>query len=222
MMEQITVICVDDHLLIRQAVRSLLAERDDIVLVGEGGNGDAVLSLMAEHNPDILILDLSMPQSDDPDNDDNFRAMPVIEEVRRQWPDTGIIILTGSNVPAFLQAFVDRGVAGYILKSDDLSMDLVIAIQSISRGGVFFSESITQMFLRRDKENDSIKLTLRQVEMLTYIFRYPNSSNDARAAAFGIAKGTVRAHLTEAYKALGVNNVTAAILRCLELGIFNK
>ena len=57
MMEQITVICVDDHLLIRQAVRSLLAERDDIVLVGEGGNGDAVLSLMAEHNPDILILD---------------------------------------------------------------------------------------------------------------------------------------------------------------------
>lgn len=217
-MAKVTVICVDDHPLIRQAVRSLLAERDDIVLVGEGGTGDAVLTLMAEHHPDILLLDLSMPQRENQDDSAGFRAFPTIEAVRRQWPNTGIIILTQSNVPAFLKTFVELGVAGYILKSDDLSLRLVNAIDSVSQGGIYFSESISQMF-RNGGDNTDVALSQRQLEILTYIFRYPDSSGLTRAAAFGITDGTLRSHLTQAYKALGAANITSAIIRCLELGI---
>lgn len=220
-MAKVTVVCVDDHPLIRQAVRSLLAEREDIEVVGEGGTGDSVLALMAEHNPDILLLDLSMPQGENAEESAGFRAFPTIEAVRKQWPQTGIIILTQSNVPAFLNTFIELGVAGYILKSDDLSLRLVNAIDSVSQGGIYFSESISQMF-RNGGDDTDVTLTPRQLEILTYIFRYPDSSGLTRAAAFNISDGTLRSHLTQAYKALGAANITSAIIRCLELGIIRN
>jgi DNA-binding NarL/FixJ family response regulator len=89
-MKKVTVVAVDDHRLILQAIRSLIEQRDDMELVGEGTRGDDVLALMAQHNPDVLILDLSMPQTSNADSP-NFRAMPTIEAIRPQWPRTGII-----------------------------------------------------------------------------------------------------------------------------------
>lgn len=220
-MKKVTVICVDDHPLIHQAVSSLLADREDIELVGEGGTGEAVLHLMSEHSPDVLLLDLSMPQSEDPEDTTGFRAFPTIEMVRQQWPKTGIIILTQSSVPAFFHTFIELGVAGYILKSDDLSLGLVNAIESVSRGGIYFSESISQL-IRNGNERPDASLSTRHLEILTYIFRYPDSSGATRAAVFGVTESTMRSHQTQAYRALGVTNITSALIRCLELGIIRS
>lgn len=220
-MKKVTVVCVDDHPLIRLAVRSLLDEKEDVELVAEGGTGDAVLNLVEEFSPDILLLDLSMPQNDHPADTAGFRAIPTIEAVRQRWPNTGIIVLTQSKVPAFFYTFVELGVAGYVLKSDDLSLGLVNAIENVSKGGIYLSESMSRLFCS-GRNGGKVALTMRQIEILTYIFRYPDSSRETRAKAFGISPGTFRTHQTQAYKALGTTNITSAIIRCLELGIISS
>ena len=216
----VTVVVVDDHPLIREAIRSLLSGREDIGVVGEGGVGDDVLPLMAEYEPDILLLDLSMLQSKNAQNGTNFYASPVIKDIRQRWPETGIIILTQQNVPALIHQSIKWGVAGYILKGDDLSLQLPTAIDMVRKGAVYFSESVSQLLYRENKEERGVTLTPKQMEALTLMYRHPDDSNQQHARTLGIKDGTYRSHLSSAYKALGVTNDTAAIIRCLELGFF--
>jgi DNA-binding NarL/FixJ family response regulator len=182
--------------------------------------GDDVLPLMARYGPDILLLDLSMPQSKNAQNGTNFYASPVIKEIRQRWPETGIIILTQQNVPALIHQSVKWGVAGYILKGDDLSLQLPTAIDMVRKGAVYFSESVSQLLYRGNDEEHDTHLTPRQMEILTMVYRYPDDSSQQHARTLGIKDGTYRSHLSSAYKALGVTNDTAAIIRCLELGFF--
>lgn len=216
-MKKVSVVAVDDHRLILQAIRGLIEQRDDMELVGEGTRGNDVLTLMTVHNPDVLVLDLSMPQTNDADSP-NFRAMPTIEAVRKQWPHTGIIILTMSNVPAFVYRMIELGVAGYILKGDDMSITLTLAIEKVGAGSVYFSESI-QRLLAHPGDGPKIELSAQQIELLTHYFRYPNNTSDDHAAVFGVKPSTIRAHLSKSYAALGATNTAAAMIRCLELGI---
>ncbi|MBK8935190.1 MAG: response regulator transcription factor [Chloroflexi bacterium] len=216
-MKKVTVVAVDDHPLILQAIRSLVEQRDDVVLVGEGARGDDVLALMSQHNPDVLVLDLSMPQTTAEDSP-NFRAMPKIATIRKQWPRTGVIILTMSNVPVFVYRMIEFGVASYILKSDDMSLELASAIKKVGAGGVYFSESI-QRLLARQSDGSLVDLSAQQIELLTHYFRYPNDSSEDHAKVFGIKAATVRSHMSKSYAALGAANTSAAIIRCLELGI---
>lgn len=220
MTNTVKVVVVDDHPLIREAIRSLLAGREDIEVVGEGGVGDDALLLMEAHEPDILLLDLNMPQRKDGNNGSKFYAPLVIKEIQERWPKTGIIILTMENVPTLIHQSVNWGVAGYILKGDDLSLQLTMAIDMVSKGSVYFSESVSQTLLRKNGNAQEITLTPRQMEILTLVYRYPDGSNQQYAQVLRIQEGTIRSHLSSAYSALGVTNATSAILRCLELGFF--
>lgn len=216
-MQKVKVVAVDDHPLILQAIRSLVEQRDDMELVGEGTRGDDILVLMAEHSPDVLVLDLSMPQSNEIGSP-NFRVMPVIETIRKQWPRTGIVILTMSNVPTFVYRMVEVGVASYILKGDNMSVQLTTAIENVGSGSVYFSETIQQL-LRQKGDRPKVDLSPMQIELLTHYYRYPNDSSNERGRVFGIKGATVRTYMSRVHEALGVSNATAAIIRCLELGI---
>lgn len=220
MPKMIEVVIVDDHPLIREAVRSLLSDQEHIEVVAEGSVGDDVLSLMEKHVPDILLLDLSMPQSKNGNNAAKFYAPPVIKQIQQRWPETGIIILTMENVPSLIHQSVEWGVAGYILKGDDLSLRLPTAIDMVNQGSVYFSESVSQIVLRKKNDTREVKLTPKQMEALTLMYRYPDGSYLQHAVTLEIKESTYRSHLSSAYKALGVTNGTAAILRCLELGFF--
>lgn len=220
MTKEIRVVIIDDHPLIRQAVRGLLSDQGHIAVVGEGAVGDDVLLLMEEHVPDILLLDLNMPQSKDKDKSAKFYAPPVIKQIQHRWAETGIIILTMENVPALVHQSIEWGVAGYILKGDDLSLQLLTAIEMVNHGSLYFSESVSQIVLRKNVDSREVSLTPKQMEALTLMYRYPDGSNQQHALTLGIKESTYRSHLSSAYKALGVTNGTAAVLRCLELGFF--
>jgi two-component system, NarL family, response regulator DegU len=217
-----SVVIVDDHPLIREAVRSLLSARSDIEIVGEGDVGEDVVPLMETHEPDILLLDLNMPQKKVANNGSKFHAPAVIKEIRRRWPDTGVIVLTMENVPALILQTINWGVAGYVLKGDDLSLQLITAIDMVSKGSVYFSESVSQTLVGKKEDTQNVTLTPRQMEIMTLVYRNPDGSNLDYAQALGIKEGTVRSHLSSAYVTLGVTNVKAAILRCLELGFFEN
>lgn len=218
-MKQIKVVCVDDHSLIRQAIRSLIDGRINMVLIGEGSKGADVFPLLDMHKPDVLLLDLSMPQDDD--DSKRFQSLPTISKITENY-DTKVIILTQNWVPALIQGVMRNGVNGYLLKSDDLSMNIPSAIESVSKGGVYFSETISQQLFAEQNGIGGSQLRERQIQVLSTIFDNPDASTKDMANTLGITEATVKSHLTKSFRVLGVSTRTAALIRCLELGIFQK
>lgn len=219
-----TIVAVDDHPLIRQAIKSLVANREDMVLVGEGAAGEHLFSLVAKHRPDVAILDLNMPQFEAHSNHtpmDTFPVLPMVARLHQEYPGTAVLILSQHIIPSVVHEVIERdsNIKGYLLKSDDLSLKLPEAIDLVSKGGVFYSEVIRQELFDSPEKTGKPPLTKRQVESIATIAQMPNASYAHHARVLGISESTLRNHLTAANKALGVNNITAAILRCQELGI---
>jgi DNA-binding NarL/FixJ family response regulator len=218
-MEAITVVAVDDHYLIKEAIEGLARKHDEIELVASGSFGEDVLPLVEKHRPDVLLLDLSMPQHYG--SQARFPALPAITKLRREYPETRIIVLSALTVPTLVKGALKQGVHGYLLKSDELSLSLPTAIRAVNRGLLYFSETINQMLLNHKEQKNVGGITSRQIEVLNTICVYPNASQAEIAALLGIEEPTVKSHLGSIYAALGVNNATAAILRAQELGLID-
>lgn len=221
-LEPISIVAVDDHHLIREGIRNNISSHKNIELVGEGRSGDDVFPLVEKYRPDILLLDLSMPQHTSGEAK-QFQALPAISKLSEIYPETRIIILSQQYLPVIIEGAIERGVMGYILKSDDLSLNLPSAIQTVAKGGVYFSETIsTELFARHHSPKADHSLTERQIEILTQIAMNPDLSYVEHATFFGISESTLKGHLTKAFKALGVKNVTAAIIKCMQIGIIAR
>lgn len=222
MLEPVSVVAVDDHHLIREGIRNNISSQKNIELVGEGRSGDDVFTLVEKHKPDILILDLSMPQRNNGEIG-QFQALPAISKLSETHPETRIIILSQQYLPVIIEGAIERGVMGYILKSDDLSLNLPSAIQTVAKGSVYFSETISkELFVRHHPPKPELSLTERQIEILAQIAMNPDLSYTEQAAYFGISESTLKGHLTKSFKALGVKNVTAAIIKCMQIGIIPR
>lgn len=217
-MNLISVVLVDDHPLIHEAVRSLLAERSGIVLVGQGFAGEELLPLLSEHKPDVLILDLTMPRHRD-HLLARFAYVPALAQIAEEYPDTAIIILSQYLQSSIVQSAAEYGVKGYLLKSDNLSMNLPEAILAVSRGGVFFSEAVSQELFGRAKKPVEALLTERQREVILAIATRPDDSYAMTAGRLSITENTLKGHLRSAFSQLGVTNITACIIRCMQLNL---
>jgi DNA-binding NarL/FixJ family response regulator len=215
----VTVVAIDDHPLIRQAIRSMLASNDEIALVAEGSAGEHLFPLVIEHRPDVLILDLGLPQtSNGSPYDQDFQVLPAVAHLHQECPETAIIILSQHIITSLVHQASEVGVKGYLLKSDDLSLNLPNAIETVSMGGVFFSESITQVLFDGGAPPDTI-LTERQREIVLAIASAPDASYAEHAVALQIAAATLSNHLSRIFRKLGVRNLAACMVRCIELGI---
>lgn len=221
MEEKVKVVIVDDHPIVQDAIESKLAGKDNLELVAKGDTGEDVLRLVAKHRPDILILDLRMPQSTK-NSHAYFQAIPTINEISEQHPDTRIIILTSYLVPELVQEALHRKVRGYLLKRDRLTRKLPEAIDTVMMGSLYFSETVYKKLSDGSSpipEDQQTNLTPRQLEVLKRKFSAPDLSNAQHAANMGITVSTFRQHLSAAYKVLGVPNATAAMVRGVQLGI---
>lgn len=216
----ITVVVVDDHYLIQEAVANILGKHEHIQLVAKGSVGDHVIPLVAKHLPDILILDINMPQSEESGSRvDRFAMLPTIAHLAGKYPQTAVIILTQHMFPTVIHQAVEYGVNGYILKSDDVSLNLATAVNVVSRGGVYYSQTILEELRKSRDGQPTVSLTKRQLDVLAITQRYPNASYYENAKLLGIKESTFKTHLHSAFGLLDARNATAAILQCLKLGL---
>ena len=140
-MDSYRIMLTDDHFLIRQGLRSILAGKEDLEVVGEAGDGLELLFLLDQLRPDLVILDISMPQ---------LQGIDTARQIKMRYPGMKILILTMHREREYVYKAVCAGVEGYLLK-EDAQKDLFTAVDRIRRGRGFISPILTGDLEQRHK-----------------------------------------------------------------------
>jgi DNA-binding NarL/FixJ family response regulator len=195
------VIC-DDHALMRSALRFLLTSAEGLEIVGEAADGAAVLSLVDAQRPDVVVLDLNMPQVD---------GLRCLEQLAADHPEVRCVVLSATDDPDTIAAALRRGAAGYVLKSVN-PLDLPAAIRQSIEGSVF--QATTLAATDRTGAARAAGLSEKEVEVLAELAQ--GKSNRQIAQTLWLSEQTVKFHLRNVYRKLGVANRTEALRLALD------
>lgn len=208
---KIRLILVDDHTQIHFAISSMLAEHDLIELVAQGSNGIEAVQLCALHKPDILLMDIMMPQMD---------GITAAREIHEINPEIKILALSGFQDKDSVQAMLTAGAIGYVLKTTT-SEDLISAIYTAYNGQSVMSLEVMQTLLEKQlgvaPEKDARQdygLTSREIDVLRHLVG--GSTNNEIAEAMIISLSTVKFHLSNIFQKLHVSTRTEAVSLALE------
>ncbi len=220
----IRVVVVDDHRLTRDGIRQQLEQASSIIsIVGEGWAGEHVESLVEKMRPDVVLLDLNMPQHEGErlwQAKELFEPVAVIERLQQRFPKTRILVVSQDLRQAVIESLANAGAAGYLLKDDALSANLVTAVRTVHNGGVCFSPDVTQYLMERRRERRPEEvLSERQREILAFAIVHANSDNAEIAEELGIAANTYKWHLQNIREILGVRTHAAALLKGVQMGL---
>lgn len=220
MSKKIRIIALDDQHLLRQGIRRIIEREPEMQLVGEGWVGEHLPALVAEHRPDVVLLDVNMPQQEgDRDGGTTFRAFPAIAHLHKTHPETVIIILSQYISITLIEGAFEMGVRGYILKDDIESLNLGEAIRTVRDGRFFLSEAIKEEFIRTRNGRLADALTERQKEIVRQMASNVNLTYAQHAAVLDIQEQTLRNHLTAIFSILDVPNLACCIVKCMQEGI---
>jgi two-component system response regulator NreC len=194
------VLIADDHAIVRAGLRSLLDEEVELDLVGEAVGGYEAIDLIEKTNPDVLILDLSMPDLD---------GISVTRKIKLQFPNLKILILTLHDDEALLKEAIKAGAAGYILKRA-AEAELISAIQVILRGDLYIDPSMVRSLIeetpnaRINKKDPAESLTPRETEILKLIVE--GYTNRQIGQELNISVRTVEGHRANISDKLGLHS----------------
>ena len=198
----IRLLIADDHRLILRAVRRVLDDVDDIEIVAEARRGSQVLPLVHQERPDLCLLDVRMPELD---------GLACVERIRRESPSTRVVMLSAFSETERADEALARGADAYITKSVD-PLELPDALRRVHRG-----ESFQLGVADAATAQDDLGLTEREVAVLDALAR--GLSNGAISRELWITEQTVKFHLTNVYRKLGVGSRTEAVRYALARGI---
>lgn len=202
----IRVLVADDHPTLRAGVLQAIKEAPDIEVVGEAGTGPELWNRLAEVRPDVVLLDLQMP---------DFEPLQESSRIQELYPDTGIVVLTIFGDQQHVQALVKAGAGGYLLKEEEAST-VVRVIRKVAAGKVSYSEDI---LAKVGRGTTVPPLTKREREVLKLVAQGKTSGQIARELV--LVKRTVDFHVENACRKLEVDNRTAAAAKASELELIS-
>lgn len=213
---KIKVLLVDDHTVVLKGLAFFLSTQEDIELVGEASNGKEALVKVGETNPDVVLMDLHMPEMD---------GVEATACIKKEYPDVKVIVLTSFSDQAHVLPALRAGASGYILK--DVEPDqLVEAIRSAYKGNIQLHPDIANALLSQTlpveekEEEPSIQvdvLTARENEVLQLLAK--GMSNKEIASVLVITEKTVKAHVSSILSKLHLSDRTQAALYAVKNGI---
>ncbi|MEM8532743.1 MAG: response regulator transcription factor [Chloroflexota bacterium] len=208
----IRIVLVDDHAIVREGLRALLSSTPDMCVVGEGANGEEAVVLVHKYQPDVILLDLVMPQYD---------GITAITRIKHEAPKTRILILTSFVDDTKVFAALKAGANGYILK-DTLPPQLVQAIRDVYQDQSSLHPTIAAKMLREwwsppAKPTTPEPLTARETEVLTLVAK--GWSNQDIAHHLTITERTVSTHMSHILSKLHLTSRTQAVLYALRQGL---
>jgi DNA-binding NarL/FixJ family response regulator len=209
------VLLVDDHAMFRQGLVFLLEDLDARLQFLEAGTCEQALEQLATERVNLVLLDMHMPGK---------KHLQALEAILEAAPQSNVVVLSGEDRPDLIRSAIEAGASGFIPKSSSSDI-LVAALQLILAGGVYLPSNVL------DGSTDSSRaatadisqksavelLSGRQLDVLLRAIQA--QPNKIIALELGIAEGTVKAHLSAAYRALGVHNRTEAVFAAARLGL---
>jgi DNA-binding NarL/FixJ family response regulator len=202
----IRVLCVDDHPLVRKGIASILANEADMELVAEAGNGREAVDMFRELRPDVVLMDLRMPQVD---------GIEATRTIRADDPEARIIALTSYDGDQDIYRALEAGVRGYILK-EMVHTEVVRAIRTVVAGKRLMPPEVAE---RLSEYFPQVALTPREVEVLSCVAR--GLANKEIAHKLGTANGTIKMHVQNILEKLGASDRTHAVTLAIERGILH-
>lgn len=209
----ISVLVADDHSIVREGIRRLIEGESDIDLCAEASDGREVLDQVEIHRPNVVILDITMPE---------MSGLETLERVRSNHPEVKTILLSVHADPRMIQSAVTLGVDGYLLKNAR-SSEIVSAIRAVTRGGSYFSPPVAREIVaqirdpRANTDEPFSLLTTREREVLHLIAE--GLSAKEVAVRLGISTKTVEAHRTSLMRKLSVRKATELVRYAVRHGL---
>ena len=203
-MTKTRVLLVEDHAVLRDGIKALVADEEDIEIVGEAGNGRDALECIPLIQPDVVLMDLSM---------NGLNGIDATAQIQRDYPDVRVVILSMHDHEEHIFQALRAGAMGYVLKQSD-SAELLIAIRAAVAGGSFLSPAISRTIIddyihraeARGRASDLDMLTLREREVLQLLTEGVPNRNIAKK--LGISVKTVESHRGNMMTKLGLKNKT--------------
>jgi DNA-binding NarL/FixJ family response regulator len=211
----IRVLLADDHALVRQGFRRILEDEKDIEVVGEAGGGAEVIALDQQLDPDVVVLDMSMPE---------INGLHAAIEILRRNPDRPIMILSMFDDAQYVRNALAAGVRGYILKNA-LETDLLLAVRTLAGGGRFLSTELAAAVedppaAEKSADDERFEqLTAREIQVLRLIAM--GKTNREIGKLLGLSANTVAVHRTNLMSTLGVHKAAELVLIAVRKGLVN-
>ncbi len=214
--EAVRVVLVDDHAILRQSLKMLLGARPEIEIVGEANDGREAIALCERLKPDVVLMDLSMPE---------LNGIEATRQLKRSCPATRVIVLSAYGDQDQLREALRAGATGYVIKRSDIE-ELTMAIQMVRRGNTYFSADLASSVdiseviyqsRRPEARSDADSLTSREREVLQLIAE-GNTGKDIAGKLY-ISPKTVEGHKTRIMSKVGARNRADLIRFALRSGI---
>jgi DNA-binding NarL/FixJ family response regulator len=204
--DAIRVLCVDDHPLVRKGIASILANEPDLVLIGEADNGRDAVRMFRELQPDVVLMDLRMPE---------LNGIDTARTIRGEFPDARILALTSYDGDQDIYRALDAGMRGYLLK-ETAHADVVHAIRTVHAGRRLLPPGVAE---RLSEYFPQVALTIRETEVLKLVSE--GLGNKEIADRLGTASGTVKMHVQNILDKLGAVDRTHAVTMAIRRGILH-
>ncbi|MGH4122557.1 MAG: response regulator [Clostridium sp.] len=208
--EDIKVLIADDHDLIRQGLKRIISFEDDIIIVGEAENGEKVLDMLNNCEPDVILLDMKMPLMD---------GLEVLQKSKEKLNSIKIIMLTVENDRTFILDAINKGADGYVLK-ESAGTEIVEAIRTVYDGDKYIDKSLVSIlfsgFKLKDKKKQCVldSLSKREIEVLLYISK--GLSNKDIGERLFLSEKTVKNYATTLFRKIGAHDRVHATIFALE------
>lgn len=204
---RIRIVLADDHPVVREGLRGMLVGQEDFTVVGEADNGREAVTLAAQLLPDVILMDLRMPEMD---------GVGAIEAMRERGLTTHVLVLTTYDSDADIVRAVEAGATGYLLK-DAPRQGLFRAVRAAARGETVLAPAVAARLLGRMRTPAEETLTEREIEVLQLVAR--GNSNAEIGKTLHISQATVKTHLVHIFAKLDVSDRTAAVTAAVTRGI---
>jgi DNA-binding NarL/FixJ family response regulator len=205
-----TVLLVDDHPVVREGLRGMIDAEHDLTVVGEAGSGAEAIAMAESLRPDVILMDLRMPDVD---------GVTATERILATLPRTRIVVVTTYESDTDILRTVEAGATGYLLK-DASRAELADAVRDAARGKTVLAPTVADRLVHFVRQPTSVTLSAREVEVLAQVAK--GKTNAEIGQLLHISEATVKTHLLRTFNKLGVSDRTAAVTTAMSLGLLGE
>lgn len=215
-MNKIRVLLVDDHTILREGIRSMLADHEEFQVVGEAQDGLEALTRVDELQPDVALMDFAMAK---------MNGLEATRLICQKYPRTRVLVLSQYEERQYVLPLLQAGAAGYLLKRA-LGSDLIHALHTVARGEVYLDPSVSGILIeeirQRDAQGQTAHADLSEREQEILVLLVEGLSNNQIAERVHLSENTVKKHLRSILEKLHLNNRVEAAVYAVREGLVDR